>query len=503
LQSYPGIQSPVHLYEIFRFMTHYLHEEINRHFLQLYHKEVKGLPNWDIIVEAIQLSKHEPIFENIKFTTQLYHVIEDLLKVVKHIWHTYEAVNESQQTVTIVRHEMFENKVGQIISRPILVKPQPEHWSLYTGKTPEDLNLYVKATEITKLEWHTADIVNDPANPNEVIDDWANTRIISERYRDAFYGAVDRKLPRISFERFIERLLKRQVTSENKFDSPAFDLKELYNILKIKGMPEYTSEIREAFDKKYVKVFLKDKSRLAEIQTVINNLTSVKNANITENKEVDLTVYPNKLYTAEDVQKELTETLAVIFASSPVDPIIKSDILKGVSEQAYRKILNLIYHFGKNLEKFAALRTKFDEEGYREYFLPYLNMMSESHTATGETFNKSGKTDILIQNQQGENVFIAECKVWGGEGDIHPAIDQLLGRYVNWRDEKLSLIIFNKTVKGFSEIIDKAISAVSSHKLCKKYAGKSKDSSASFIFQHPEDENKVIELELILFNCTT
>lgn len=161
----------------------------------------------------------------------------------------------------------------------------------------------------------------------------------------------------------------------------------------------------------------------------------------------------------------------------------------------------MIYHFGRNLEKFSDLRSKFDEEGYREYFLPYLNAMSISHTATGETFNKLGKTDILIQNQKGENIFIAECKIWKGEAEIVSALDQLLTRYVNWRDEKLALIIFNKTVKGFTEVVEKAVRALESHELFKINLGKSRDSCSSFIFQNPDDPQKAINIELILFNC--
>ena len=96
-------------------------------------------------------------------------------------------------------------------------------------------------------------------------------------------------------------------------------------------MPDFATEIRESFDKKYLKVFLKDKSRLKEIQIVLTDLPSIKRVNITENNELDLTIYPNKVYSAEEMQKEVTETLTVIFTAAPVDPIIKDDILAGIS----------------------------------------------------------------------------------------------------------------------------------------------------------------------------
>lgn len=34
--------------------------------------------------------------------------------------------------------------------------------------------------------------------------------------------------------------------------------------------------------------------------------------------------------------------------------------------------------------------------------------------AQGETFNKSGKTDILI-SEESRSAFIAECKIWRGQ----------------------------------------------------------------------------------------
>ncbi len=52
------------------------------------------------------------------------------------------------------------------------------------------------------------------------------------------------------------------------------------------------------------------------------------------------------------------------------------------------------------------------EEDLRQHFLVQLNGQYEGQ-ATGETFNYDGKTDILIRID-GRNIFIAECKYWGG-----------------------------------------------------------------------------------------
>ena len=266
-------------------------------------------------------------------------------------------------------------------------------------------------------------------------------------------------------------------------------------------MPNFATAIRETFGNKYVKVFLNDQSKLEDVAKFLNNLPSVRRANISNNAEKDITVYPRVVYSAEEVKTEIDSTLDTFWSSKPLDPVIKEDAIDNISDKSYRQIIDLILTFGKNLEKYSALYSKFDEEGFREYFLPYLNSMSTEYSATGETFNKGGKTDILIQNNKGENAFIAECKLWKGEGEVIPAIDQLLDRYVTWRDEKLALIIFNKSVKGFGDIIEKAIETLKCHKGFFKFEGKTSDTSAAFIFRNPQDPEKLIKIELIMFNC--
>ena len=267
-------------------------------------------------------------------------------------------------------------------------------------------------------------------------------------------------------------------------------------------MPNFLTEIRPSPREEYVKVYLKDPSKYSEVQVLLKGLPGIRNINITQNSKTDLTVYCAKTYSAKETVEEITAALNNYFESKPIDPVFKDQNIEAISEKAYRQIIDRIYQFGKNLEKYQSLYNKFDEEGFRDFFLPHLNSISTSHTATGETFNKKGKTDILIQNTKGENVFIAECKLWKGEGEIHKAIDQLLERYVTWRDEKLALIFFNKSVKGFTEILKKAVDAITSHPSCLRYKGKTHDSCHAFEFKHPEDSKKTIEMELIMFNCT-
>ena len=79
------------------------------------------------------------------------------------------------------------------------------------------------------------------------------------------------------------------------------------------------------------------------------------------------------------------------------------------------------------------------EEDLRNVFLILLQTHFEG-SATGETFNKKGKTDILLKHGS-EIAFIGECKVWRGSKKYEEGVDQLLGN-LTWRDSKAALLIF-------------------------------------------------------------
>jgi hypothetical protein len=73
---------------------------------------------------------------------------------------------------------------------------------------------------------------------------------------------------------------------------------------------QFDTEVRETFDKKYLKVFIRDISKIEDVRTKVSSLSSVKNANITENQsdsnsELTLTVYSNKVYDIEETKKEV------------------------------------------------------------------------------------------------------------------------------------------------------------------------------------------------------
>ena len=90
------------------------------------------------------------------------------------------------------------------------------------------------------------------------------------------------------------------------------------------------------------------------------------------------------------------------------------------------------------MERNPKTFREFSEEFIRDVFLLVLNAFFEGR-ATGETFNKKGKTDILIRYNN-DNVFISECKFWKGPKMLENTIDQLLN-YITWRDTKSAIFI--------------------------------------------------------------
>jgi hypothetical protein len=267
----------------------------------------------------------------------------------------------------------------------------------------------------------------------------------------------------------------------------------------------YETETREVYDKKYLKVFLKDSEFMPKVQSALRQLRSVAKVNITHSQSMysppeNLTIYPKVVFSIEEMKSEVEAELERFFSGGTSDPVFIDITIPALGDPAYFAILDRIIQLGINLEKYPNLTQHLDEEGIRNYFLPHLNTISKSLSATGETFNKNGHTDILIQDNNGYNVFIAECKLWKGKSYLHDAIDQLLERYVSWRDEKVALLVFNKDVSDFSHVIEKGMEAVKNHPNCQYMVEKREETSFSYIFRQVEDYNRKIKLELVLFN---
>lgn len=147
------------------------------------------------------------------------------------------------------------------------------------------------------------------------------------------------------------------------------------------------------------------------------------------------------------------------------------------------------------MERSPSVVAHKDEEEIRDQILVQLNGTFEGN-ATGETFVKSGKTDLLVRVGD-RHVFVGECKWWTGEKSFGSAIDQLLG-YLPWRDEKAALIVFIRQ-KDASAVIRKADGAVRAHSSFKR-SGATADAPGlrhNYVLGHPDDQEREIKLAVL------
>ena len=187
------------------------------------------------------------------------------------------------------------------------------------------------------------------------------------------------------------------------------------------------------------------------------------------------------------------------------EPVIDKKSEKRYSESPtlddkfYEDILEVVYTFFKSVEKKPSTYKTKDEEGLRDYVLPTLETRYNNSTVTGETFNKGGKTDILVRYKDGTNLFVAECKFWKGEAVLHETIDQLFDRYLTWRDSKVAIIFFVRN-KEFSSVLKTINESVKKHPYFIRESGSHGESSFSYIFHFPTDKGKFIYTEIMAFH---
>ncbi len=161
----------------------------------------------------------------------------------------------------------------------------------------------------------------------------------------------------------------------------------------------------------------------------------------------------------------------------------------------YENILSIITSMVKVMERSPKSFTTMREEDIRQHFLVQLNGQYQGK-ATGETFNESGKTDILIREED-KNIFIAECKFWEGQESFLKALSQLLG-YTSWRDTKIALLIFNRN-KNLSDVLARIPDIVKQHPNFKKQLDYQSETGFRFVLHHNDDKNREIFVTVLFF----
>lgn len=167
-----------------------------------------------------------------------------------------------------------------------------------------------------------------------------------------------------------------------------------------------------------------------------------------------------------------------------------------ITPEDYNEILKIIYNYGKSLERLPSTYTDKNEEELRDEFISTLTpILNES--VTGETYNKKGKTDILIRHEN-TNIFIAECKFWRGIKSYCAAIDQLLS-YLTWRDTKTALVIFVDN-KKIDPVLEQIKMKTKKHNNYLKEHESSEESWFNYTFHLNGDKSRKIKLAVLIFH---
>lgn len=194
-------------------------------------------------------------------------------------------------------------------------------------------------------------------------------------------------------------------------------------------------------------------------------------------------------YTAPEIKRKIAPKLPPASTGTfNHEPILE--------EAEYQHILDVIEGMVKVMERSPKAFYGIDEEALRTHFLVQLNGHYEGQ-ATGETFNFQGKTDILIRSGD-RNIFIAECKFWGGPAILTETIDQLIG-YLSWRDSKVAVLLFNRN-KDFSKVLDAIPATVKAHPNFQKDEGKRGETGFRYAFRHKDDAAKILHLTVMAFD---
>ena len=226
---------------------------------------------------------------------------------------------------------------------------------------------------------------------------------------------------------------------------------------------------------------------------------------IIESRKADL-LARNKLVASLGFQLKSTSQSYLITVTkkkiSLLPPTASSEPYKPepcLTEASYEEILKTLDWMSETMEKSPSAFKGMDEESIRCHFLVDLNGMFEG-TASGETFNNKGKTDILI-SVEGKNIFIGECKFWKGESKFMETIDQILG-YLTWRDTKACILVFNRN-KNLTDVLKKIKEIIPKHQNFKRSICEKSETDFRYVFASNEDRNREIFLAVKVYDIPT
>lgn len=256
-------------------------------------------------------------------------------------------------------------------------------------------------------------------------------------------------------------------------------IEELNTVIKYKNqdIPSLNSRLKEEVKQKIIQM----RTKLESDKSALDGLAEKLSVEIIKKSEgnivPDLTI------------KERVKVLM---------PEPRKRIEPEIQSETVNKVVEVIKNHCRQFEVTPKGFSKLVEEELRDVILANLNSHFEP-IATGETFVKRGKTDIHLKLNIDGGILSAECKFWGGQKKYQETIEQHF-RYLTWSQDYAIQITFSKN-KGFSNVIEEAIEAATSHETYIQNSVKKIDKNC-FVTTHrfPEDSNKKITIHHILVN---
>lgn len=166
-----------------------------------------------------------------------------------------------------------------------------------------------------------------------------------------------------------------------------------------------------------------------------------------------------------------------------------------LDEARVNDIITLLDNQARSFEQTPKSFKELREEDLRDILLSNLNSVFEGG-ATGETFSKTGKTDIYLKIAKG-NILICECKIWGGKALYGETIDQLRG-YLTWRHNYGIVITFMKT-KDFTKVLEEGEGAIHAHS--SYINGFHKVGNTHYVSNHKvDDDDKQVKIHHLFYH---
>lgn len=166
-----------------------------------------------------------------------------------------------------------------------------------------------------------------------------------------------------------------------------------------------------------------------------------------------------------------------------------------LDEARVNDIVTLFDNQARSFEQTPKAFKELGEEDLRDVLLSNLNSVFEGG-ATGETFSKTGKTDIYLKIAKG-NILICECKIWGGKSLYDGTVDQLRG-YLTWRHNYGIMVTFVR-IKDFTKVLRESEAAIQSHP--SYLNGFRKINDTHFVSNHKvDDDDKQVKIHHLFYH---